>query len=212
MAKDQALPPGADGVPQPRKRSRFKFFMLLGSLLLVLGTAGGATYWLFFKQANVSVVDFVGGLFGGNAGESAGGSADGSGSGSAGSSGSSGSAGSAGSADGKDSTRTNTSGRGVPRPVPLPDLTVNLADPGGTRYLKIGMEVELNAPEAAQELTAQNARVRDAIILLLSSKTVAALSSPDGKVLLKNEVAARLNQILGEPRVVRIFFTNFVFQ
>ena len=31
-------------------------------------------------------------------------------------------------------------------------------------------------------------------------------------MLLKNEVAARLNQILGTPRVIRIYFTEFVVQ
>lgn len=201
-AKEQALPPGADGLP-PRKRSRVKLYMMLGSLLLVLGTAGGAGYWLFFKQADVSVADFVGGLFGGTSEEApADGTSGGGGEGSKAQSGGSSS----------EAPKPATSGKSVPRPVPLPDLTVNLADPGGMRYLKIGMDVELTVPEAAQELTSQNARVRDAIILLLSSKTVAELSTAEGKVLLKNEVAARLNQILGAPRVVRIFFTNFVFQ
>ena len=32
----------------------------------------------------------------------------------------------------------------------------------------------------------------------------------DGKVLLKAEVAARLNQILGAQRVIRVYFTDFV--
>ena len=33
-----------------------------------------------------------------------------------------------------------------------------------------------------------------------------------GKVLLKGEVAARLNQILGAQRVIRVYFTDFVVQ
>lgn len=201
-AKEQALPPGADGLP-PRKRSRVKLYMMLGSLLLVLGTAGGAGYWLFFKQANFSVSELVGGLFGGTSEEK---TAEGAPAG-----GAEGGA-TQGGAQSTDSAKSSSANKGVPRPVPLPDLTVNLADPGGMRYLKIGMDVEFTTADAAQELTAQNARVRDAIILLLSSKTVAELSTAEGKVLLKNEVAARLNQILGAPKVVRIFFTNFVFQ
>ena len=32
------------------------------------------------------------------------------------------------------------------------------------------------------------------------------------KLLLKNEVADRLNQILGAPRVTRVYFTEFVIQ
>ena len=55
-----------------------------------------------------------------------------------------------------------------------------------------------------------NARIRDAIIMLLAGRTVADLTSPDGKIMLKAEVAARLNQILGAQRVVRVYFTDFV--
>ena len=98
------------------------------------------------------------------------------------------------------------------RVVALPPFLVNLADPAGRRYLKLSMEVEVNAPEAAREIESQNAKVRDALILLLSSKPYAELSLPEGKLQLKNEVADRLNQILGAPRVTRVYFTEFVVQ
>ena len=93
--------------------------------------------------------------------------------------------------------------------LPLPSITVNLSDPTGRRYLKMGMEVEVNADVSAA-LQANNARIRDAIIMLLAGKNYADISTPDGKVLLKAEVAARLNQILGAQRVIRVYFTDFV--
>lgn len=93
--------------------------------------------------------------------------------------------------------------------LPLPSITVNLSDPAGRRYLKMGMEVEVNADVSAA-LQANNARIRDAIIMLLAGKNYADISTPDGKVLLKAEVAARLNQILGAQRVIRVYFTDFV--
>lgn len=93
--------------------------------------------------------------------------------------------------------------------LPLPPITVNLADPGGRRYLKLGMEVEVNA-DVSSELKAQGARIRDAIIMLLAGKSYGEISTPDGKVLLKAEIAARLNQILGAQRVVRVYLTDFV--
>lgn len=96
--------------------------------------------------------------------------------------------------------------------VPLPVFTVNLSDAATTRYLKVGMEIELSSPEAAQEIQNQMVKIRDSIIILLSSKTYADLSTPVGKAQLKNEVASRINQILGTPRVVRVYFTEFVVQ
>lgn len=93
----------------------------------------------------------------------------------------------------------------------LPPVTVNLADPNGRRYLKLGMEVEVNADVSA-ELKSRSAQIRDAIIMLLAGKSYGDVSSPDGKVLLKAEIAARLNQILGAQRVVRVYLTDFVVQ
>lgn len=104
----------------------------------------------------------------------------------------------------------------LPRPalstVSLPKVMVNLADAAGDRYLTVGMDVELSSPDAAQEIQNQSAKIRDAIIILLSSKSYASLATAEGKLQLKNEVASRLNQILGTPRVVRIYFTEFVVQ
>lgn len=104
----------------------------------------------------------------------------------------------------------------IPRPVvnnvALPSVMVNLSDAAGDRYLKVGMEVEVTSSDAARDIQAQSAKIRDAIIILLSSKTYAELSTTEGKMQLKNEVASRLNQILGTPRVVRVYFTEFVVQ
>ena len=93
--------------------------------------------------------------------------------------------------------------------LPLPPVTVNLSDASGRRYLKLGMEVEVNA-DVSDALKTNSARIRDAVIMLLAGKTYTDISSPDGKVLLKAEVAARLNQILGAQRVIRVYFTDFV--
>lgn len=93
--------------------------------------------------------------------------------------------------------------------LPLPPITVNLQDPNGRRYLKLGLEVEVNSDVSAQ-LKANSSRIRDAIIMLLAGKSYGDVATPDGKVLLKAEIAARLNQILGAQRVVRVYFTDFV--
>ena len=93
--------------------------------------------------------------------------------------------------------------------LPLPPVTVNLADPGGRRYLKLSMEVEVNR-DVSREIKAQAPRIRDAIIMLLAGKSYNDIATPDGKVMLKAEVAARLNQVFGAQRVIRVYFTDFV--
>lgn len=94
--------------------------------------------------------------------------------------------------------------------VTIPTVTINLADKDNIRYLKVGFDIEVSTEDAAKALEEQKARIRDSIIILLSSKTYAELSTTEGKLRVKNEISTRLNQILGVPRVVQIYFNEFV--
>lgn len=96
--------------------------------------------------------------------------------------------------------------------VTLPSFLVNLSDPLGRRYIKLTLDVEVADPEAAATLENASAKVRDAVILLLSSKTYADLASLESKLLLKNELVTRLNQVIGGSKVVRVYFTELVIQ
>lgn len=96
--------------------------------------------------------------------------------------------------------------------VSLDTFTVNLADPLGRRYLKITMDVELTGEDAATQLESENPKVKDRIITLLTSMSYADISSPEGKLLLKNEIVDRLNQILGGSKVLNVYFTEFIVQ
>lgn len=96
--------------------------------------------------------------------------------------------------------------------VSLPTFIVNLADPLGRRYLKLALDVEVNDGEAAEDLTGNEAKVRDSVILLLSSKSYQDLSTMESKILLKKEIAERLNQVMGGPKVQRVYITEMVVQ
>jgi flagellar FliL protein len=94
----------------------------------------------------------------------------------------------------------------------LPTFLVNLYDPLGRRYVKLDVELELISNAVAAEVEGQNPRIRDALIMLLSSKTYQELSTQEGKHILRNEILDRINQILGGPKVVRVYYVNFVIQ
>lgn len=96
--------------------------------------------------------------------------------------------------------------------VTLPTFLVNLADPLGRRYIKLTLDVEVINPDVAAELEGAQAKVRDAVILLLSSKSYSDLAPLENKILLKNELVTRLNQILGGSKVIRVYFTELVIQ
>ncbi|WP_027720610.1 flagellar basal body-associated FliL family protein [Maridesulfovibrio zosterae] len=96
--------------------------------------------------------------------------------------------------------------------VTLPVFVVNLADPLGRRYLKLGIDVEVVSEEASAELSKKEPMVKDTLILLLSSKTFQDLSSMENKILLKKEIVDRLNQIMGGSKVLQVYFTDMVIQ
>ena len=203
MAKDKkkALPEGDDAVA-PRKKSRKKIIIILVAFLLMLTGVGVGGYWWFFLRAPGALPE------GGEAAEVVEEAAkDGKSS--------------AAAKDAKKAQGAESGSAIIERPanlprsqglvVPLPPITVNLYDAGGRRYLKLGMEVEVNK-DVSSALKANEARIRDAVIMLLAGKRYDEVASPDGKIMLKAEVANRLNQILGGQRVIRIYFTDFVVQ
>ena len=196
--KEAALPEGQAEKPKKKSRGK-KLVFILALLIMILGAAGvGAYWWLYMRTpgeevaAGDEVVEQAASQEEKNAPASAG-SAERSGE----------------PASTARIERQSSLPRGGNLVLPLPTIMVNLSEPGGRRYLKLGLEVEVNSDVAAQ-LKSQNARIRDAIIMLLAGKSYGDIASPDGKVLLKAEIAARLNQILGAQKVVRVYFTDFV--
>ena len=221
-AKDKeakALPEGqAENPKKPSKAKRI--VIILAILLMTLSGAGIGAYWWFFLRTpsaatsapqNATAGEAADKGVAGQPGSGGAGGAGGSGGGHGGASGAGGAGGAGGSGGAGDARieRQSDLPRSSGQVLPLPPITVNISDPSGRRYLKLGMEVEVNADVSAA-LQANSPRIRDAIIMLLAGKTFSDISSPDGKVLLKAEVAARLNQILGAQRVIRVYFTDFV--
>ncbi|MFW5731529.1 MAG: flagellar basal body-associated FliL family protein [Desulfonatronovibrionaceae bacterium] len=96
--------------------------------------------------------------------------------------------------------------------VDLEPFVVNLNDPLGRRYLRTTLKVEVIDSQAAQDVEKHMARVRDSIILLLSSKSYSQLDTMEKKIRLRNEIVERLNQFIGQGRVIRVYFSEFVIQ
>ena len=96
--------------------------------------------------------------------------------------------------------------------VSLPEFLVNLADPLGRRYLKLGLDVEVVDEKAQAELDKSMPKIKDTMLILLSSKTYEDLSTTQAKIELKQEVVRRLNQVLGNNKVLRVYITDMVIQ
>jgi len=89
---------------------------------------------------------------------------------------------------------------------------VNLMDPGMPRYLKITLHVESNQEKGNEEYEKRLPQLRDAILTILSSKNYNDIMSSEGKTSLREEIKAKMNQLLVGLKVQNIYFTEFVVQ
>lgn len=111
----------------------------------------------------------------------------------------------------------------------LDKKVVNLAEPGGLRYLQTSVVLEFwpliedyYNLEEAERLTAEeefkadiavwDPIINDLIMSHLSSKAYQEIASIDGKQTLKEELMAAINDKLGYQGVINIYFTDFVIQ
>lgn len=94
----------------------------------------------------------------------------------------------------------------------LEPFVVNVSGDQYSRYLKVKVELEASTPELKVELDARLAQVRDAVIVLLSSKKLSDITDFEGKALLKQDIFERVNDILETGELNSVLFTEFVVQ
>jgi flagellar basal body-associated protein FliL len=113
-------------------------------------------------------------------------------------------------------------GKKVEKPVELSDWSldefiVNLADIAEPHYLKVNLVLEIEGGAKGKEgeggsKNPQEARARDAIIIVLTKKHFTDLLSEQGKDKLKAELKSALNSELKDVKVENIYFTSFAMQ
>lgn len=96
--------------------------------------------------------------------------------------------------------------------VSIDTFIVNIIDDEESRYLKAAITLELDTPETAMEVGERMAQIKDGILLLIGNKTFGELKDLQGKIQLRAELLNRINSILLNGKVKRIYFTDFVVQ
>lgn len=110
---------------------------------------------------------------------------------------------------------------------PLTERVVNLGDTGGYRYLKIGLALEFEMPggkelkgEAytkaqetfAKEMASSRPIMDDVVTTVLAGKTSTDLAGLQGKETLREELKSKFSQIVGEQKLLNVYFTQFIIQ
>jgi flagellar FliL protein len=99
--------------------------------------------------------------------------------------------------------------------VEMEVFVVNLADPGGQRFLRVSMRLLTYDEEQAAEVkesAVEKAKLRSAILELLSMQTAAPLITPEGKTALKKAIAERAAHAVHGLKVTDVLFVEFVVQ
>lgn len=95
--------------------------------------------------------------------------------------------------------------------IPLETFLVNLAGSRGQKLAKINMELEVNNDEVQKEIDKLKPKIRDIIIIILSSKTYEQVSTKDGKDSLREEIRDKVNLFLTKGQINRVYFTEFIY-
>ena len=94
----------------------------------------------------------------------------------------------------------------------LEPFIVNIADQADSRFLKACLCIEVASPAAVEKAKAKTGVLRDAIIMIVTSKTYDSISQPEGRAELKEQVKMSAAQILGENFVHDVYITDFIVQ
>lgn len=107
---------------------------------------------------------------------------------------------------------TPLSARGL---VPFEPFMVNLADGGGSRFLKVNLQLVLDSPKSAGRVMSTAvviSRIRSEILELLTEQNGASLVTAEGKAALKAAIAERIEPVLEGGKVIDVLFSEFVVQ
>ncbi len=95
---------------------------------------------------------------------------------------------------------------------PLKTFVVNLADQDRERYLRVAINLELKDEVIAKDVEKRLPQIMDSILMILPTKKVQDIQSSTGKIALRDEILAKLNNIFKSDAIKNIYFTEFVVQ
>jgi flagellar FliL protein len=97
--------------------------------------------------------------------------------------------------------------------VPLSSkVLVNVAGTAGTRYLLVNVTLLGSNPALKDEIEKNDAQLRDVAASVLATKNIPDLDKPGARNLIRTELIAAFNGVLGNGKVKDIFFTEFAIQ
>jgi flagellar FliL protein len=95
------------------------------------------------------------------------------------------------------------------------EFIVNPADTvteNGLRFIKTQISLGISPASAYGQLVAQQPKLRDAVIRILSAKQVEQLDNPEDREFIKDEIRFAVNRMLHRGEVLQVYFSEFIIQ
>ncbi|WP_071459452.1 flagellar basal body-associated protein FliL [Bacillus massilinigeriensis] len=93
--------------------------------------------------------------------------------------------------------------------VDVPEITTNLASDD---YIRISFKIQTDSKDAKEELEKRDFQVRNIIIQELSEKKSEELQSGGGKAALETELKDKINTLMQDGKVVKVYITGSLLQ
>lgn len=111
----------------------------------------------------------------------------------------------------------------IPVYIPMDAFTVNLVPETGDQYLQVTINVEAVDAAVGEKLKVHMPKLRNKIMLILSSKKASELAPREGKEQLAEEIKDSINSVIGgeapakgkkaaEDPIKEVLFTSFIIQ
>ncbi|QHE77673.1 flagellar basal body-associated FliL family protein [Hydrogenophaga sp. PBL-H3] len=85
----------------------------------------------------------------------------------------------------------------APAFLPLENMVVNLADPGGARFIQLGLTLQLQDAKTEADVKTYMPSIRSDILLLISQRTADEMLQVQGKAKLASDIIAVISQEMG---------------
>ena len=89
--------------------------------------------------------------------------------------------------------------KGPPTYLPLDNMVVNLADPGGEKVAQIGITLELSDVKAIERVKPFLPTIRSSVLLLVSQRTAEELLAIEGKEKLAEDILSEASKPFAPP-------------
>ncbi|AKS38054.1 flagellar basal body-associated protein FliL [Anoxybacillus gonensis] len=91
----------------------------------------------------------------------------------------------------------------------VPEMMTNLMDGS---FIKIAFKIQADSEKAKEEAEKRDFQIKNIIIEELSEMTAEQFKGKQGKLLLEKKLQERINKLMQEGKVERIYITSFVLQ